>query len=44
MIAEKRTGVEKWYLGNGLSKNPSHQEVLQYSRQKLGLKEVHVTN
>ncbi|MGC9355524.1 MAG: hypothetical protein ACP5D9_16870, partial [Mariniphaga sp.] len=37
MIAGKRAGLKKWYIDNGLSENPSNEEVLDLWRKKLGL-------
>jgi hypothetical protein len=37
MIAGKRAGLRKWYLDNGLSDNPSNEEVLNLWKKKLGL-------
>jgi N-sulfoglucosamine sulfohydrolase len=35
MIADKRLGLKKWYLNNGLSENPTDEEVLDVWHQKL---------
>jgi uncharacterized sulfatase len=37
MIAGKRAGLRKWYKDNGLSDNPSNEEVLNLWKKKLGL-------
>jgi N-sulfoglucosamine sulfohydrolase len=37
MIAGKRAGLRKWYLDNGLSENPSNEEVLNLWKKKLDL-------